>query len=98
MIVGDRTHELKPGIVQEFLALREKGNHPDTLVGFLAADVGNMCALMHISAREDLAGCAKRRPAMADDRAERPYLQKSREYINDIGNKMLVPISFSPTK
>ena len=98
MIVGDRTHELKPGIVREFLALREKENHPDTLVGFLAADVGNVCAIMHISAREERAAGAKRRPAMADDPAERPYLQKSREYMNDIGNKMLVPISRSPTK
>jgi NIPSNAP protein len=98
MIADHRTHELKAGIVREFLALREKENHSDTLVGFLADDVGNVSAIMHISAREELAVGAKRRPAMADDPAERPYLQKSREYLNDIGNKMLVPISFSPTK
>lgn len=98
MIVDDRTHELKLGIVREFLALREKENHPDTLVGILAADVGNVRAIMHISTREDLAVGAKRRPAMADDPAGWAYLQKRREYIKDIGNKMLVPISYSPTK
>jgi NIPSNAP protein len=98
MIADHRAHELEAGIVREFLALREKENHPDTVVGFLAGDVGNVSAIMHISARDELAVGARRRPAMADEPTERPYLQKSREYLNDIGNKMLVPISFSPTK
>lgn len=98
MSLGDRTHELKAGIVREFLALREKENHADTVIGFRAAQVGNVCAIVHISAREARAMGAKRRPAMADAPAERPYLQKSREYLKDIGNKMLVPTAFSPTK
>jgi hypothetical protein len=97
MVVDHRTHDLKAGIVREFLARREKENHPDTLVGFLAVDVGNVSAIMHISARQEFAVGARRRPAMASDPAERPYLQKSREYMNDISNKMLVPTSLSPT-
>jgi hypothetical protein len=98
MIADHRTHELEAGIVREFLALREKEKHPDTVVVFLAGDVGNVSAIMHISAREELAVGPKGRLAMADGPAERPYLQKSGEYMSDIGNKMLVPISFSPTK
>jgi len=98
MIADHRAHELEAGIVREFLALREKEKHPDTVVGFLAGDVGNVSAIMHISAREELAVGTRRRPAMADDPAERPYLQKSREYMKHMNNKILVPTAFSPTK
>jgi hypothetical protein len=39
-----------------------------------------------------------RRAAMAADPAWQAYLQKSREYMKHMNNKILVPTSFSPTK
>ena len=51
-----------------------------------------------ISRYEDLADRTKRRAAMAADPAWQAYLQKSREYMKHMNNKILVPTSFSPTK
>jgi hypothetical protein len=46
----------------------------------------------------DLADRTKRRAAMAADPAWQAYLQKSREYMKTMNNKILVPTTFSPTK
>ena len=97
MIVDHRTYELQPGRLRDFLALYEKEGlpvqkkHLGNLVGFFTTEVGNVNEIVHIWGYEDLA-------AMAADPAWQAYLQKSREFMKHMNNKILVPTSFSPTK
>jgi hypothetical protein len=104
MIFDHRTYELQPGRLREFLALYEKDGlpvrkkHLGNLVGFFTTEIGNVNEIVHIWAYEDLADRTKRRAAMAADPAWQAYLQKSREYMKHMNNKILVPTSFSPTK
>jgi NIPSNAP len=103
MIFDHRTYELQPGRLREFLALHEKEGlpvqkkHLGNLVGFFTTEIGNVNEIVHIWAYEDLADRTKRRAAMAGDPAWQAYLQKSREYMKHMNNKILVPTSFSPT-
>jgi hypothetical protein len=104
MIFDHRTHELQPGRLREFLVLYEKEGPPvqkkhlGSLVGFFTTEIGNVNESVHIWAYEDLADRTKRRAAIAADPAWQAYLQKSREYMKHMNNKILVPTSFSPTK
>jgi hypothetical protein len=104
MIVDHRTYEPKPGTVRDFLALygREglpvQMKHLGRLVGYFTTEVGNVNEIVHIWACEDLGDRTKRRAAMAADPAWQTYLQKSREYLQHMNNKILVPTTFSPTK
>src|SRR6187402_274170 len=104
MIVDHRTYELQPGRLRDFLALYEKEGlpvqkkHLGHLVGYFSTEVGNVNEIVHIWAYEDLADRTRRRAAMAADPAWQAYLQKSREYMKHMNNKILVPTSFSPTK
>ncbi len=104
MIVDHRTYELQPGRLRDFLALYEnegwpvQRKHLGNLVGFFTTEVGNVNEIVHIWAYEDVADRAKRRAAMAADPAWQAYLQKSREFMKHMNNKILVPTSFSPTK
>ncbi len=104
MIVDHRTYELKPGTLREFLVLYEKEGlpiqkkHLGNLIGWFTTEVGNVNEVVHIWGYEDLADRTRRRAAMAADAAWQSYLQKSREYLLHMNNKILVPTSFSPTK
>jgi hypothetical protein len=104
MIVDHRTYELQPGRLRDFLALYEKEGlpvqkkHLGNLIGFFSTEVGNVNEIVHIWGYEDLADRTKRRAAMAADPAWQSYLQKSREFMKHMNNKILVPTSFSPTK
>jgi hypothetical protein len=104
MIVDHRTYKLQPGRLRDFLALYEKEGlpvqkkHLGNLVGFFTTEVGNVNEIVHIWGYEDLADRTKRRAAMAADPAWQAYLQKSREFMKHMNNKILVPTSFLPTK
>jgi len=104
MIVDHRTYELQPGRLRDFLALYEKEGlpvqmkHLGNLVGYYTTEVGNVNEIVHIWGYADLADRTKRRAAMAADPAWQAYLQKSREFMKTMNNKILVPTTFSPTK
>jgi hypothetical protein len=104
MIVDHRTYELQPGRLREFLALYEKEGlpvqmkHLGNLVGYFTTEVGNVNEIVHIWGYADLADRTKRRAAMAADPTWQAYLQKSREFMKHMNNKILVPTAFSPTK
>jgi hypothetical protein len=104
MIVDHRTYELQPGRLRDFLALYEKEGlpvqlkHLGNLVGYYSTEVGNVNEIVHMWGYADLADRTKRRAAMAADPAWQAYLQKSREFMKTMNNKILVPTSFSPTK
>ena len=104
MIVDHRTYELQPGRLRDFLALYEKEGlpvqrkHLGNLVGYFTTEVGNVNEIVHIWGVR-----GSRRPhqaprRMAADPAWQAYLQKSREFMKTMNNKILVPTSFSPTK
>jgi hypothetical protein len=97
MIIDHRTYELQPGRLRDFLALYEK-EHLGHLIGYFSTEVGNVNEIVHIWGYADLADRTKRRAAMAADPAWQAYLQKSREFMKTMNNKILVPTSFSPTK
>ena len=104
MIFDHRTYELQPGRLRDFLALYEKeglpvqSKHLGQPFAYFTTEVGNVNEIVHIWAYEDLADRTRRRAAMAADPAWQAYLQKSREYMKHMNNKILVPTSFSPTK
>jgi len=104
VIVDHRTYELQPGRLRDFLALYEKEGlpvqlkHLGNLVGYYTTEVGNVNEIVHMWGYADLADRTKRRAAMAADPAWQAYLQKSREYMKTMNNKILVPTTFSPTK
>jgi hypothetical protein len=97
MIIDHRTYEFGPGTVRDFLALDEKAGFPVQMkhLGHLADY--NVREIVHIWAYQDLADRSKRRAIMAADPAWQTYLQKSREFMKKMNNKILVPTSFSPT-
>ena len=72
--------------------------HLGNLVGYYTTEVGNVNEIVHMWGYTDLADRTKRRAAMAADPAWQAYLQKSREYMKHMNNKILVPTTFSPTK
>jgi len=103
MIFDHRTYELQAGRLREFLALYEKERLPvqkkrlGNLAGFFTTETGNANESVHIRAYADLADRAKRRATTVVDSASQAYLQKSREYMKYVNNKILVPTSLSPT-
>jgi hypothetical protein len=104
MIVDHRTYELLPGRLRDFLAVYEKEGFPVQTrhlgqpLAYYTTEVGNVNEIVHIWGYVDMADRAKRRAAMAADPAWQAYLQKSREFLKTMNNKILVPTSFSPTK
>ena len=72
--------------------------HLDNLVDSLTSEVGNVNEIVHIWPYGDLADRTKRHAAKAADPVRQAYLQKSREYMKHMNNKILVPTSVSPTK
>ena len=99
-----RTYRIKTGAVPAYLKLVEEEGielqkrYLGQLVGYFFSEVGPLNQIVHIWAYEDLADRTKRRAAMAADPAWQAYLQKSREFMKHMNNKILVPTSFSPTK
>jgi hypothetical protein len=95
MIVDHRTYELQPGRLKDFLALYEKEGlpvqlkHLGNLVGYYTTEVGNVNEIVHIWGYQDLADRTRRRAAMAADPAWQAYLQKSREFMKTMNNKIL---------
>lgn len=104
MIVDHRTYELLPGRLRDFLAFYEKEGlpvqtrHLGQPLGYYTTEVGNVNEIVHMWGYADMADRTKRRAAMAADPAWQAYLQKSREFLKTMNNKILVPTSFSPTK
>jgi hypothetical protein len=99
-----RNLEVQPDRSREFFALYQgeglpvQRKHLGNLVGLSTTEVGNVNEIVHIWAPEDLADRTRRRAAMTGAPTRRTYLQKSREYMRHMNNKMLVPNSLSPTK
>ena len=75
-----------------------QAKHLGHLVGYFTTEVGNVNEIVHIWADQDLADRTKRRAAMAAAPAWQSYLQKSRDFMKAMNNKILMPTSFSPTK
>jgi hypothetical protein len=86
MIIDQRTYELQPGRVRDFL------------IGYVTTEVGNVNEIVHFGAYQDRADRTKRRAATTADPAWQSYLQKSGGLLKTMNNKILVPTSFSPTK
>jgi hypothetical protein len=104
MIIDHRTYELLPGRLRDFLAVYEKDGFPVQTrhlgqpLGYYTTEVGNVNEIVHIWGYADMADRTRRRAAMAAAPAWQAYLQKSREFLKTMNNKILVPTSFSPTK
>ena len=92
---GDAT-TLKSALEKAGLPVQTK--HLGNPVGYFTTEVGNVNEIVHMWGYADLADRTKRRAAMAADPAWQAYLQKSREYMKHMNNKILVPTAFSPTK
>ena len=104
MILDERTYTIAPAHVGTYLDLyvREgmaiQTGHLGKLIGWFTQDIGTVNDVVHIWQYDDLADRERRRAAMEADPAWQAYLQKSREYMQTMNNKILVPTTFSPTK
>lgn len=85
MIYDHRTYTCRYGTVQAYLALYEKlglavqRRHLGEPVLYATTEVGNLNAVVHIWAYEDLADRAKKRAALAADPDWQAYVKASRE-------------------
>jgi hypothetical protein len=97
MLVLDRPSRVPPpGGIQFDPAAG--GPQSDYAIVSIVRERGNVNEIVHMWGYTDLADRTKRRAAMAADPAWQAYLQKSREYMKTMNNKILVPTTFSPTK
>ena len=106
MIVDHRTYKVKPGTLNQQLAIYEKYAFPVQLkhlgapVAFLTAETGELNTMIHLWAYESAADREQRRAAMAKDPGWGEYLKANAEagYVVDMRTNLMVPTSFAPIK
>ena len=102
MIVEERTYDLLPGRLPDYVKLiQEEGiaiQRPilGRLVGYYFSDLGPLNQIVHIWAYESFADRAERRARLAADPRWQVYSQKVRVLSIRQQNKILLPMSFSP--
>jgi len=104
MIIDERTYNLVPGKLKEWMALYEKEGLPvqsrilGRLVGFFVTDVGELNQIVHLWAYDSYAERERRRAEMAGNAEWLAYLAKAMPYIQKMENRILTPLPFSPIK
>jgi hypothetical protein len=104
MIIDERTYNLVPGKLKEWMALYEKEGLPvqsrilGRLVGFFVTDVGELNQIVHLWAYDSYAERERRRAEMAGNAEWLAYLVKAMPYIQKMENRILTPLPFSPIK
>ncbi len=103
-IVDERTYNLVPGKLKEWMALYEKEGLPvqsrilGRLVGFFVTDVGELNQIVHWWAYDRYAERERRRAEMAGNAQWQVYLAKALPFIQKMENRILTPLPFSPLK
>lgn len=102
MIIEERTYDLQPGRLAEYIALIQNEGiaiqRPilGRLVGYFHSDLGPLNQIVHIWAYESFADRAERRAKLAADPQWIEYAKKVRGFSIRQRSKILLPMSFSP--
>jgi hypothetical protein len=102
MIIEERTYDLQPGRLAEYVALiQDEGiaiQRPvlGRLVGYFHTDLGPLNQIVHIWAYESFADRAERRARLAADPRWIEYAKKVRAFSIRQQSRIMLPMSFSP--
>jgi NIPSNAP len=104
MIVEMRTYTTQAGKVPAFTkAYQELGEHIQVpilggLIGAFTTEIGPLNQVIHLWGYEDLADRAKRRGELAANPDWGKYIKEAVPLLDQMENKILVPLSWSPVK
>lgn len=104
MIIEQRTYELKPGSLHEFLAAYEaeglviQREALGQLLGYFVSEVGELNRVVQLWGFDSFEERGKRRAALSGNPAWRAFLGKVVTMVVKQRNELLVPASFSPIK
>jgi len=100
MFVEERTYKLKPGRIPEYFALYEsKGLIPQSryiklMLGYYAAEIGDLNEVIHLWAHESLDARDRNREAMKADSEFKVYWREARELIVAQRTRIMKPAPF----
>jgi hypothetical protein len=104
MIIEQRTYELKPGSLPEFLASYEAEGLPlqkdalGQLVGYFIAEVGELNRIVQLWRFDSYEDRLSRRAALSANPQWRNFLGRTAVMVVRQRNELLTPASFSPIK
>lgn len=102
MIIEERTYDLQPGHIAEYIELIQNEGiaiqRPilGKLVGYFHTELGPLNQIVHIWAYDSFEDRAARRAKLAADPQWKEYAQKVRGMSIRQQSKILRPMSFSP--
>jgi hypothetical protein len=102
MIIEERTYDLQPGRLAEYIQLIQNEGiaiqRPilGRLIGYFHTDLGPLNQIVHIWAYESYTDRAERRARLAADPGWIEYSKKVRLLSIRQRNRVLLPMSFSP--
>ncbi len=104
MIIDERSYEVHPAHVQDYLDLYEAEgmtiqiSHLGDLVGWFTTDIGTVNEVVHLWRYKDMGDREKRRARMNADPAWQAFRKKASPYLLRMRNRILVPTAFSPLR
>jgi predicted sulfurtransferase len=104
MIIEMRTYTIKPGELQNFIAIYDKeirdihvkilGNQ----LGFFYTKVGNVNEVVHLYAYDSFEDRQSRRKILSKSPEFHAYLSKVKDIVVDMRNQLMMPTNFSKIK
>ena len=104
MIIEQRTYELKPGSLPEFLAGYEAEGLPlqqqalGRLIGYFVAEVGELNRIVQLWGFDSYEDLVSRRAALSANPQWRSFLGKTAALVVRQRSELLTPASFSPIR
>lgn len=104
MIIEQRTYELKPGSVGEFLKAYEaeglavQSEALGRLLGYFVTEVGELNRVVQLWGFESFEDRLQRRAALSNDARWRAFVGKTGSAVVRQRSELLTPASFSPIR
>ena len=104
MLVEQRTYELQPGTLHQFLHAYEteglalQSAALGNLLGYFTTEVGELNCVVHLWGFDSYEDLQRRRSELSANPAWRAFLQKAGSAVKAQRNQLLNPTSFSPIR
>jgi len=104
MIIEMRTYKIKPGELQNFIRIYNeeiRDIHVKILgnqIGFFYTEVGNVNEVIHLYGYDSFEDRQVRRMSLSKQPEFLAYLDKVKNIILDMQNKLMIPTDFSKIK
>lgn len=104
MLVEQRTYELHPGTLHQFLHAYEaeglalQSAALGQLLGYFTSEVGELNCVVHLWGFDSYEDRQRRRAELSANPAWRAFLQKTVSAVKTQRNQFLTPTSFSPIR